>query len=74
MANSISWGQGIINNTINWGLSAVNNAIGWGISTKEENSWSGSQNVSGLTELQQQFKLRVEADGGVVESLECVKL
>jgi hypothetical protein len=27
-----------------------------------------------LSELQRQFKLRVEADGGIVESIRCVKL
>jgi hypothetical protein len=74
MANNIDWGQGIINNTINWGLGAVNNVLSWGISHKEENSRSGETEIYGLSELQRQFKLRVEADGGIVESIRCVKL
>jgi len=72
MANNIGWGQGILNNVIDWGLGAVNNIISWGISHKEENSWSGETEIYGLTALQQQYKTRVIADGGVVESLECV--
>ena len=74
MANDIGWGQAIINNTIDWGLGAVNNVISWGESHKEENSWSGETEIYGLTALQFQFKTRVEADGGTIESIECVIL
>ena len=74
MANDIGWGQAIINNTIDWGLGAVNNLISWGEYHKEENSWSGETEIYGLTELQSQFKTRVEADGGIVESIECIIL
>jgi len=72
MANNIGWGQGILNNVIDWGLGAVNNIISWGVSHKEENSWSGETEIYGYTALQSAFKARVEADGGIVESLECI--
>jgi len=74
MANNIGWGQGILNNVIDWGLGAVNNIISWGVSHKEENSWSGETEIYGtsISPLAVFYNDRVEADGGVVESLECV--
>jgi hypothetical protein len=74
MANSIGWGQGNLNNLIGWGLGAVNNLISWGLYHKEENSWSGETEIYGLTALQSQFKTRVEADGGIIENLKCIKI
>ena len=68
------WGKAILNNTIGWGLAAVNNSISFGESQKEENSWSGDTEIYGssLTPEQAAFIVRVEADGGTVESIECV--
>lgn len=45
MANSIGWGQGVINNTINWAKGAVNNNISWGL--RQSNSHSGETNILG---------------------------
>ena len=66
------WGKAILNNTIDWGLCAVNNVINFGESQKEENSWSGETEIYGYTAIQSAFKTRVEADGGTIESLQCV--
>jgi hypothetical protein len=74
MANTIGWGEGSLNNTIGWGQGAANNSISWGKSHAEDESWSGDTNLFGLTVLQVNFRDRVIADGGTVESIQCVEL
>jgi len=72
MANKIGWGLGTLNNSINWGLGAVNNSINWGNIQEEEKSWSGETDIYGTSFFVKAYSDRVVADGGVVESLQCV--
>ena len=65
------WGKAILNNTIDWGLCAVNNVINFGESQKDERSWSGETEIFG-TSIQSEYEARVLADGGTIESIECV--
>lgn len=70
MANSIGWGQGNLNNLIGWGQSFIN-LINFGISYIF--SYSGETWI-GYTENAILFKSRVEADGGIIENLKCIKI
>tara|TARA_R110001632_G_scaffold64066_2_gene152655 strand:- start:942 stop:1583 length:642 start_codon:yes stop_codon:yes gene_type:complete len=72
MANNIGWGLGILNNSINWGLGAVNNSISWGNIQETERTWSGETDIYGTSFFVKAYSDRVIADGGVVESLQCV--
>ena len=66
MVNTIGWGQALINNLIGFGQ-GVNNLISWGISKKT--SESGETVIYGVDSLN--FRTRVLADSGTLESLEC---
>ncbi|MCP4486598.1 MAG: hypothetical protein GY820_04655 [Gammaproteobacteria bacterium] len=57
----INWGK--IYEYTWWGIGVNSNTISWGKSYEE---------LAGFSELVQRFVLRVEADGGVVESENCV--
>ena len=61
MANSINFGK--IYETSYWGIGVTTNTISWG---------SIYLSIAGFIELTNRYKERVEADGGVVESLECL--
>jgi len=63
MANNINWGK--IYNTTSWGVGVTTNTISWG------KSYLDLAQVLSLLELR--YIERVEADGGVVESTECLK-
>ena len=59
MGNSISWG----NIKSYWGIGVTTNRISWGdIYLKDAN------------DLLKTYKTRVEADGGIVESLRCINI
>jgi len=62
MANNISWGK--IYETTWWGIGVSTNTISWGKSYADL--------AGGINLVTQRFADRVEADGGTVESLECV--
>lgn len=70
--NTIGWGQGATNNTINWGLGAVNNGIGWGIIHSDGRSWSGETEIYGISYFVKNYRDRVIADSGTIESVSCV--
>ena len=62
MANSINWGK--IYNTTSWGVGVTTNTISWG------KSYLDLAQTLGLLELR--YIQRAEADGGLVESTECL--
>ena len=72
MANNIGWGLGVLNNSINWGLGAVNNSISWGKIHEPERTWSGDTDIYGTSFFIKAYSDRVIADGGIMESLQCV--
>ena len=57
MGNSIGFGN--INSY--WGIGATSNSISW-----------GSIYLENANDLLRAYRIRVEADGGTVESLECI--
>jgi hypothetical protein len=59
MANNIGFG------TVNsyWGIGATSNSISW-----------GSIYLENANDLLRAYRIRVEAAGGTVESLECIKI
>ena len=61
MANNINWGQ--IYETTYWGIGVTTNTINWG---------SAYLDIAGYKILTNRYEDRVEADGGVVEALNCV--
>ena len=70
MANTIGWGEATVNNTIDWGQGFVN-TNSWGASYFV--SYSG-ETIIALTANAAAFKTRVLADGGTVESLQCITI
>ena len=62
MANNINWGK--IYESTAWGSGVDNNTIGWG------DSYADLAGV--VPALVSEFVSRVEADGGSVESTECL--
>ena len=62
MANNISWCN--IYDTTWWGIGVSTNTISWGKSYEDL--------ANGINLVTKRFSERVEADGGTVESLECV--
>ena len=67
--NVIGWGTAVVTNLIGWGQSA-NNAISWGIFKKT--SHSGETIIYGVDSVN--FNVRVLADGGTVERIECTTI
>lgn len=74
MANSIGWGQGVVNNSAGWGQGAINNTILWGrvqYSTESEET-----NIFGdlapLTQIVTDFETRVTTDLGTFEAFDCL--
>ena len=63
MANNINWGK-IYNNT-SWGVGVTTNTISWGKSYLDL--------ANSLSLIVKGFIDRVEADGGVLEALGCLK-
>ena len=61
MANSISWGK--IYDSTHWGIGVTSNTISWG---------KVYEDLAGFDLPTRRFSDRVEADGGVVEALDCV--
>lgn len=70
MANQIGWGQAHVNNDIGFGQGAANNDIYWG--SAYDLSWNGETNLVGISQEAIDFRDRVLADGGTVESIFCV--
>ena len=62
MANNINWGE--IYKSSYWGVGVSTNTISWGKIYEDI--------ASGLTDLSEEYVSRVEADGGVVEAINCV--
>ena len=50
-----------------WGIGVCTNTINWGYVYKPYANCGG-----GLTPIQEAYKTRVEADGGIVESINCI--
>ena len=61
MANNINFGK--IYDSTWWGVGVTSNTINWG---------SSYSDIAGFSILTYRYQDRVEADGGVVESLNCV--
>jgi len=61
MANSISWGK--VYESTWFGIGVTSNSISWG---------KVYEDLAGFSELIQRFVDRVEADGGIVESENCI--
>ena len=65
------WGQGVNNNSIGWGQGYINNVINWGKIYLF--SWAGDTAIMGVvSQITNDFKTRVLADGGVFEAQSCL--
>lgn len=68
--NTINWGQGAASNSIGWGAGASNNNINWGKIHAES---YGHDETNLVGDPYAAYRQAVEADGGQLESRECVK-